>query len=63
MDEDEPRPKPPTGLGRDLRLLSSADLEAFIRELEAEIGRVRAELAKRHDVRSAAEALFRPRGG
>ena len=61
MDEDEPRPPPTaaTGIGRDLRALSVADLEAYIGALQGEIERVRAEIARRQDVRGAAEALFR----
>lgn len=63
MDDEEPRPKPPTGPGRDLRTLSVAELESYVAELRAEIARVEGELAKRRDVRSAAEALFRKPGG
>ncbi len=65
MDEDEPRPRQPaaTGLGRDLRTLSVADLEAYIKAMEDEVARVRAELVRRRDVRGAAEALFKKAGG
>jgi uncharacterized small protein (DUF1192 family) len=59
MGEDEPRPKPNTGIGRDLRTLSIGDLEGYIAALKAEIVRVEGEIAKRRDVRGAAEALFR----
>lgn len=59
MDDEEPRPKPATGPGRDLRTLSVVELERYVAELRAEIARVEGELAKRRDVRSAAEALFR----
>jgi uncharacterized small protein (DUF1192 family) len=59
MEEPEIRIKPNTGIGRDLTVMSVAELEAFIRELEAEIGRVRAELKRKADVRGAAEAMFR----
>jgi uncharacterized small protein (DUF1192 family) len=63
MEDEEPRPKPVTGPGRDLRTLSVADLEGYTMELRAEIARVEAELAKRRDVRSAAEALFKKAQG
>lgn len=63
MDDEEPRPRPATGPGRELRTLSVIELEAYITQLRAEIARVEAELAKRRDVRSAAEALFRKPDG
>jgi uncharacterized small protein (DUF1192 family) len=63
MDDEEPRPKPPTGPGRDLRALSVVELESYVAELRAEIARVEGELAKRRDVRSAADALFRKPDG
>jgi uncharacterized small protein (DUF1192 family) len=59
MDEDEVRPAPAVSIGRDLRTLSVADLEAYVEALRGEIERVRAEIARRQDVRGAAEALFR----
>ncbi len=63
MEEPEIRIRPNTGLGRDLTLMSVAELEGFIAQLEAEIVRVRAELKRKADVRGAAEALFkRPPG-
>lgn len=63
MEEPEIRIKPNTGIGRDLSVLSVDELQRFIRELEGEIVRVRAELKRKADVRGAAEALFkRPPG-
>lgn len=64
-EEDEsPRIKPATDrLGRPLDGVSVADLEAYIGALEAEVARVRAEIARRSDHRAAAEALFRRPGG
>jgi uncharacterized small protein (DUF1192 family) len=59
MEEPEIRIKPQMGIGRDLYNMSVAELEHFIGELEAEIARVRAEIQRKRDVRSAAEALFR----
>lgn len=58
-EEEEPGREPAAGIGRDLRSLSVSDLEGYIAALEGEIERVRAELARRRDVRGAAEALFR----
>ena len=63
MEEPEIRIKPNTGIGRDLSIMSVAELELFIGQLEGEIVRVRAELKRKADVRGAAEALFkRPPG-
>lgn len=61
MEEEEVRIKPATGIGRDLSALSVADLEVYIQALEGEIARVRQEIARRRDVRGAAEALFKRR--
>ena len=64
MEEEEVRVRPTTGIGRDLTTLSVADLEQYITALQGEIARVQAEIARRRDVRGAAEALFRrPAGG
>ena len=65
-DQESPRIKPATDrLGRALDGVSVAELEAYIQALNAEIDRVRAELAKRSDHRAAAEAMFKrpPAGG
>jgi uncharacterized small protein (DUF1192 family) len=59
MEEPEVRIRPNTGIGRDLYDLSVAELEDLVGRLEAEIVRVRAEIARKRDVRGAAEALFR----
>ena len=59
MEEPEIRIKANTGIGRDLSIMSVAELELFIGQLEGEIVRVRAELKRKADVRGAAEALFR----
>lgn len=63
QDEEEARPEAAAGLGRDLRTLSIADLNGYITSLEHEIARVRTEIARRQDVRGAAEALFRRPAG
>lgn len=61
-EEQEIRVRPATGIGRDLGALSVADLHAYVAALQGEIERVRAEIARRADVRGAAEALFKRRG-
>jgi uncharacterized small protein (DUF1192 family) len=61
MDEEEARPRPKPEVARDLRPMSVVELEAYIAQLRAEMARVEAEVGKRKDVRSAADALFRPR--
>ncbi len=61
MEEDEPRPKPTAGPGRNLDRMSVIELEAYLGELRAEILRVEAAVARHRDMRSAAEALFKPR--
>lgn len=62
MQEEDDRPSrggpPPVALAT----LSVADLERRIVELQAEIEVIKAELARRHDVRSAAEAMFKRAG-
>ena len=63
MEEPDIRIRPNTCIGRDLAVMSVAELDRFIQDLEAEILRVRAELKRKADVRGAAEALFkRPPG-
>ena len=60
-EDDEPRAKAQTGVARDLRSLSIEDLEAHVAALRAEIDRTEAEIGRRHEVRSAADALFKQR--
>lgn len=57
-DEDlQPREqKPPV---KNLDVLSIEALEEYIAELETEIERVRADIAKKQSARSAAESVFR----
>lgn len=63
MDEDEERTKPASmGLGRSLETMSGDELRDYIAALETEVERVRAELARKDDVRRAAEALFKQAG-
>jgi len=62
MQEEDDRPSRSAPRPISLATLSVADLERRIVELRAEIAMIEAELAQRHDVRSAAEAMFK-RGG
>jgi uncharacterized small protein (DUF1192 family) len=59
MDDSdlEPRRRPPQP--KDLSLMGIAELEAYIVELEAEIARVRIEIAAKLGQRRGAEALFK----
>jgi uncharacterized small protein (DUF1192 family) len=61
MDWDDIRSKPATGatIGENLTTLSVGELEARIKELEHEIGRVRAELDAKRRHEDAASALFK----
>ncbi len=56
-DDLEPRRRPATP--KPLDGLSIGELEAYIAELEAEIGRAREAIARKRDHRGAADALFR----
>lgn len=62
MDEDDLRPRAPASVARDLKTLSVEELQAYVVELRREITRVEGEIARRRDVRGAAEALFRRSG-
>jgi len=58
-DDLEPRPvlaQPPT-----LEVMSVADLEHYITQLEAEIGRARAAIDAKGGARVAAESVFKAR--
>lgn len=61
MDWDDVRPKPASSaaLGENLDKYSVSDLETRIKELEAEIVRVAAELAKKKAQQAAAAQLFK----
>lgn len=62
MDWDDVRPKTPAKgmtIGENLEALSLAELEARIGQLEQEIERVRAELARKRAHEEAAAALFK----
>jgi uncharacterized small protein (DUF1192 family) len=61
MDWDEVRPKPQKEItvGANLGALSIEELEARITALEAEIGRVKAELNAKRKQQRAADELFK----
>ena len=59
MDDDDLVPRRAKPAPRDLEPLSVEALEDYIRELEAEIARVRAEIEAKKRHRDGAEALFR----
>lgn len=60
MDIDEaPKPKPVMVIGENLDAVSLAELEHRIESLEAEISRVRTEIAKKQAGKAAAAAFFK----
>ena len=59
MDDELPKKPKEFVLGSDLERHSVAELEDLRGELERELARVQAALAKRQDVRAAAEAFFK----
>lgn len=61
MDWDEVRPKTAAGLvvGENLETLSVSELEGRIAALDAEIQRVRAELARKRAHEAAAASIFK----
>lgn len=58
-DDDRPVRKVAHEIGSDLSLLSVDELTKRIALLQAEIGRLEAEKARKSESRSAAEKLFR----
>lgn len=63
MDPEDIEPRTAKPKPRDLEPLSVAELESYIGDLEAEIGRARAAIAAKRNERAGAEALFRRKGG
>ena len=60
MDMDElPKPKPKMVIGENLDEISLAELAQRIESLEAEITRVRAEIARKQAGKAAAAAFFK----
>lgn len=59
LEDDEPRPMPARLTPLRLDTLGVAEMEGYIAELRAEIGRVEAEIARKRGHRSAADAFFK----
>ena len=57
--EDLPKPKPVITVGQNLDLMSVADLEQRVEDLESEIVRVKAAIASKRASKNAADAFFR----
>ncbi len=58
-DENLPRPKPARLVPPVLDMWGVTELEAYIEELRAEIGRVERDIGKKSSHRAAADAFFR----
>jgi uncharacterized small protein (DUF1192 family) len=58
-DDDSVKKLAPHEVGMPIETMSIDELEARIRQLEAEIGRLRAAIEARRDTRAAADLLFR----
>ena len=58
-DDDLPKPKPKRLGNLPLDLLGVDELRDYIAELQAEISRVEADIARKHAHRNAADAFFR----
>ena len=60
MDPDDLPKKPPAlAIGENLDAISLTELELRIQALESEIGRIKAEIARKRASKSAADAFFR----
>jgi len=59
MDEEDLLPKARKPDLKNLEVMSVEALEDYIAELEGEISRVRAEIAKKESAKSTAESVFR----
>lgn len=58
-EEDDLRPLKAKPQPKNLDPMSVIELNEYIAELEAEIARARAEIAKKDRIRSGAEAIFK----
>ena len=59
MDEEDQLPQARKPDLKNLEVMSVEALEDYIAELEGEISRVRAEIAKKESAKSTAESVFR----
>ncbi len=57
--DDLPRKKPVITVGEPLDMISLAELEQRIEDLESEIARVKAMIASKRATKNAADAFFR----
>ncbi len=62
MDESDLEPRRKPAQPKDLTLLGIEELETYVAELEAEMARVRVEIAAKLGQRRGAEALFKRSG-
>ena len=58
-DDDRPRPKPSIFTAPSLERLSVAEGEAYIAQLESEIERVKADIAKKKASKETADSFFK----
>ena len=57
--EDLPKPKPQIIVGENLDMMSVAELEQRVEDLESEIVRVKAAIASKRASKNAADTFFR----
>jgi uncharacterized small protein (DUF1192 family) len=58
-EDDRPKKKIAHEIGQDLTLLSVGELTERIGLLKDEIGRIEADMARKHGVKSAADSIFK----
>ena len=58
-DDDRPKKKVSHEIGQDLSLLSVDELTARVALLQDEIKRLEADMARKHDMRAAADQFFK----
>jgi len=59
LDTDDLEPRAPKPKPRDLDQLAVAELENYIQDLQSEIARAQAAIARKRDHRSGAESFFK----
>ena len=58
-DDDQPKKKIAHEIGQDLTLLSEGELTERIALLDSEIGRLKADMARKRSMKSAADSFFK----